>query len=45
MACTAQDDGPGKFLKKGTTIISATPFAFILGSLHRKERCDYCFKR
>ncbi|XP_008559896.1 uncharacterized protein LOC103580056 [Microplitis demolitor] len=44
MACTAQDDGPGKFLKKGTTIISATPFAFILGSLHRKERCDYCFK-
>ncbi|XP_074110196.1 SET and MYND domain containing, class 3 [Cotesia typhae] len=43
MACTAQANGSVKNLKKGTTIITAEPFVFILGSLHRKERCDYCF--
>ncbi|KAH0550734.1 histone-lysine N-methyltransferase SMYD3 [Cotesia glomerata] len=43
MACTAQANGSIKNLKKGTTIITAEPFVFILGSLHRKERCDYCF--
>ncbi|XP_034935410.1 histone-lysine N-methyltransferase SMYD3 isoform X2 [Chelonus insularis] len=31
-------------IKKGTTIITAEPFTFVLSSQHRTERCDYCFQ-
>ncbi|XP_066595162.1 histone-lysine N-methyltransferase SMYD3 isoform X2 [Prorops nasuta] len=31
-------------LKKGTTLITAKPFAFVLSSKHRTERCDNCLK-
>lgn len=32
-------------LRKGTTVLSEDPFAFILYSRYRKQRCDYCFAR
>jgi len=32
-------------LVKGTTVLSEDPFAFILYSKYRKQRCDFCFKR
>ncbi|XP_011313227.1 histone-lysine N-methyltransferase SMYD3 isoform X2 [Fopius arisanus] len=31
-------------IKKGKTILTAEPFAFVLSEQHRKERCDQCFK-
>lgn len=34
-----------KEVKKGTTILSAEPFAFVLSEQHRKEKCDQCFQR
>lgn len=37
-------DNSTKEIKKGTTILTAEPFAFVLSDQHRKERCDYCFK-
>lgn len=33
------------FIKKGTTLFTAKPFAYVLYSKYRNERCDYCFKR
>ena len=33
------------FIKKGTTILTAKPFAYTLYSKYRNQRCDYCFKR
>ncbi|CAL7947993.1 unnamed protein product [Xylocopa violacea] len=32
------------FIKKGTTIFTVKPFAYILSSKYRTNRCDYCFK-
>ncbi|KAF3430778.1 hypothetical protein E2986_00344 [Frieseomelitta varia] len=32
------------FIKKGTTILTAKPFAYTLYSKYRNQRCDYCFK-
>ncbi|XP_043795261.1 histone-lysine N-methyltransferase SMYD3 isoform X1 [Apis laboriosa] len=32
------------FIKKGTTLFTAKPFAYVLYSKYRNERCDYCFK-
>ncbi|XP_015122565.1 histone-lysine N-methyltransferase SMYD3 isoform X2 [Diachasma alloeum] len=37
-------NGVLKGIKKGTTILTAEPFAFVLSDHHRKERCDQCFK-
>ncbi|XP_063979685.1 histone-lysine N-methyltransferase SMYD3 [Diachasmimorpha longicaudata] len=31
-------------IKKGTTILTAEPFVFVLSQQQRKERCDQCFK-
>lgn len=32
-------------LKKGTKVLSEDPFAFILYSRYRLQRCDFCFAR
>lgn len=32
-------------LKKGTAIITAKPFSFVLNSKQRTIRCDNCLKR
>lgn len=32
------------FIKKGTTILTAKPFAYVLCSKYKNVRCDYCFK-
>nr|XP_012152302.1 PREDICTED: histone-lysine N-methyltransferase SMYD3 isoform X1 [Megachile rotundata]XP_012152303.1 PREDICTED: histone-lysine N-methyltransferase SMYD3 isoform X1 [Megachile rotundata] len=32
------------FVSKGTTILTAKPFAYVLRSLYRNERCDHCLQ-
>ncbi|XP_011163274.2 histone-lysine N-methyltransferase SMYD3 isoform X1 [Solenopsis invicta] len=34
----------GNIVKKGTTIMTAKPFVFVLRSMYRTTRCDNCFK-
>ncbi|XP_017887252.1 histone-lysine N-methyltransferase SMYD3 isoform X2 [Ceratina calcarata] len=34
----------GNVMKRGTTIFTAKPFAYILSSKYRTDRCDYCLK-
>lgn len=29
----------------GTTILTAKPFAYVLRSVYRNERCDHCLQR
>nr|XP_031844235.1 histone-lysine N-methyltransferase SMYD3 isoform X3 [Nomia melanderi] len=31
-------------IKRGTTILTAKPFAYVLNSKHKTSRCDYCLK-
>lgn len=33
------------FVSAGTTILTSKPFAYVLRSLLRNERCDYCLQR
>lgn len=33
------------FVKKGTVLLTAKPFAFILKSKFQGQRCDFCFQR
>jgi hypothetical protein len=34
-----------EFVKKGSVLLTAKPFAFILKSKFQGQRCDFCFKR
>jgi hypothetical protein len=34
-----------EFVKKGSVLLTAKPFAFILKSKFQGQRCDFCFQR
>jgi hypothetical protein len=34
-----------EFVKKGSVLLTAKPFAFILKAKFQGQRCDFCFKR
>lgn len=34
-----------KEYKKGAVLLTEKPFAFVLKSKLKSERCDYCFKK
>nr|XP_034194317.1 histone-lysine N-methyltransferase SMYD3 isoform X2 [Osmia lignaria] len=39
-----QNRHKGLFVSKGTTILTAKPFAYVLRSLYHNERCDHCLQ-
>ncbi|CAG0887334.1 unnamed protein product, partial [Cyprideis torosa] len=38
-------DSSSSFVAKGTTLLTAEPFAYVLQSELQGQRCDYCFKK